>query len=1049
MASYNWTQKSNLFMLSPDRSRIFDDNIRRKTRSVVAAIDFGTTYSGYAYSFPDLNKTDPFKIYANADWTDGSRMLTPKAPTVVLFDKARRFHSFGYNAETKYNDLAYEDEHKGWRYFRRFRTTIFQNNRLSPHTEIDDEQGQKMLALDVFAAAIQFLKDHLLTRLRDIRTYVLPTDIDWVLTVPAIWEDEAKKFMTIAANQAGIPGDQLTLVYEYEAAAVYCKGIKDLSKDGGQASESFGAGSKFMVIDLGDTADIIVHEVQHDGKLVALAAISGGPWGGILVDRQLEKFLIDLFGKDVIDKFSEDCKPDKLDMDRMVEVKKTTDKFIKGFKLYRELKNKDFDKSLLETDFSQTVSNTRDKLHVANTVFLDMFKESKEKVINHVEAQLKHTDLGNVKTIMMVGGFSESEIMQEAIKERFEDKGYEVIVPEQAGLAVVKGAVLYGYKPDSFCSGKMPFTYGFADYEPRKTRLVVAAIDFGTAYSGYAYSFLDEYKKDPFKIYANADWSDGTGLVTPKAPTIVLFDKAKRFHSFGYKAETKYNDLANGDEHKGWRYFKRFKMTLFQNNRLSLRTQIDDEQGQKMLALDVFAAAIQFLKDHLLARLKNRSNDFRPTDIDWVLTVPAIWEDAAKQFMIIAADQAGIPGDQLTLAYEPEAAAVFCKEIKVDLSTEGNQASELKSFSEGSKFMIIDLGGGTADITVHEVQNDRTLAALAAPSGGPWGGTLVDGQLDKFLIGLFGKDVIDKFSEDCKPDKLDMDRMVEIKKRQIDSSSDKVHIKLPNELFDLYRELNNKDFDKSLLETDFSQTVSKTRDRLHVANKIFLDMFKESKEKLINHVEAQLRRTDLRNVKTIMMVGGFSESEIMQEAIKERFKDKGYEVIVPEQAGLAVVKGAVIYGHNPDSICSRKMPFTYGISTAVPFEDNLHARVHRYVRADGKEMCEDIFKTFTVKGEKVVPRKTSAKHTFQSPAAGNTRVTVEVYKSVEDTPPMYTTDCKRVGELVLHTRSCQVDQKALINVKMMFGGTKVSVEAQEQGTMGMNKVEAEFDWLKN
>ncbi|WAQ93668.1 HS12B-like protein, partial [Mya arenaria] len=732
--------------------------------------------------------------------------------------------------------------------------------RLSPHTEIDDEQGQKMLALD-----------------------------------------------------AGIPGDQLTLVYEYEAAAVYCKGIKDLSKDGGQASESFGAGSKFMVIDLGDTADIIVHEVQHDGKLVALAAISGGPWGGILVDRQLEKFLIDLFGKDVIDKFSEDCKPDKLDMDRMVE-------------LYRELKNKDFDKSLLETDFSQTVSNTRDKLHVANTVFLDMFKESKEKVINHVEAQLKHTDLGNVKTIMMVGGFSESEIMQEAIKERFEDKGYEVIVPEQAGLAVVPCCMV--------------------------TSLIHSVLE----------------RCPLLTIYANADWSDGTGLVTPKAPTI---------------AETKYNDLANGDEHKGWRYFKRFKMTLFQNNRLSLRTQIDDEQGQKMLALD------------------------------------------------------------------PEAAAVFCKEIKVDLSTEGNQASELKSFSEGSKFMIIDLGGGTADITVHEVQNDRTLAALAAPSGGPWGGTLVDGQLDKFLIGLFGKDVIDKFSEDCKPDKLDMDRMVEIKKRQIDSSSDKVHIKLPNELFDLYRELNNKDFDKSLLETDFSQTVSKTRDRLHVANKIFLDMFKESKEKLINHVEAQLRRTDLRNVKTIMMVGGFSESEIMQEAIKERFKDKGYEVIVPEQAGLAVVKGAVIYGHNPDSICSRKMPFTYGISTAVPFEDNLHARVHRYVRADGKEMCEDIFKTFTVKGEKVVPRKTSAKHTFQSPAAGNTRVTVEVYKSVEDTPPMYTTDCKRVGELVLHTRSCQVDQKALINVKMMFGGTKVSVEAQEQGTMGMNKVEAEFDWLKN
>ncbi|WAQ93669.1 HS12B-like protein [Mya arenaria] len=484
-------------------------------------------------------------------------------------------------------------------------------------------------------------------------------------------------------------------------------------------------------------------------------------------------------------------------------------------------------------------------------------------------------------------------------------------------------------------------------------------------------------------------------MVTPKAPTVVLFDKARRFHSFGYDAETKYNHLANEDEHEGWRYFRRFKMTLFQNNRLSRRTQIDDEQGQKMLALD-----------------------------------------------------AGIPDDQLTLAYEPEAAAVYCKEIKVALSTERGQTSELKSFGAGSKFMVIDLGGGTADITVHEVQHDGKLAALAAPSGGPWGGTLVDRQLNKFLIGLLGKDVIDKFSEECKPDKLDMDRMVEVKKRQINSSSDKVHIKLPNELFDLYKELKKKEFDKSLLSSNFSQTVSKKRDRLHVANTVFLDMFKESKESVINHVEAQLRHTDLRNVKTIMMVGGFSESQVMKEAIKERFEDKGYEVIVPEQAGLAVVKGAVMYGHNPDSICSRKMQCTYGISTAVLFDDRKHSRVHQSGRADGTEMCEDIFKTFIVKGDTVVPGKTSAEHTFNSPSAGNTRVTVEVYKSVEDTPPMYSSDCIRVGELALHTRSCQMDQKALIKVKMMFGGTKVTVEAQEQGTMQINKVQAEFDWLK-
>lgn len=62
-----------------------------------------------------------------------------------------------------------------------------------------------------------------------------------------------------------------------------------------------------------------------------------------------------------------------------------------------------------------------------------------------------------------------------------------------------------------------------------------------------------------------------------------------------------------------------------------------DKKGNKMLALDVFAAAIQYLKDHLIECLRARLDDIRDTDIDWVITVPAIWQDEAKQFMQEAA----------------------------------------------------------------------------------------------------------------------------------------------------------------------------------------------------------------------------------------------------------------------------------------------------------------------------------------------------------------------------------------------------------------------------
>ena len=51
-------------------------------------------------------------------------------------------------------------------------------------------------------------------------------------------------------------------------------------------------------------------------------------------------------------------------------------------------------------------------------------------------------------------------------------------------------------------------------------------------------------------------------------------------------------------------------------------------------AISVFAHAIRFLGKHLLKELKIVCGDVVDPDvIQWVLTVPAIWKDKAKQFM--------------------------------------------------------------------------------------------------------------------------------------------------------------------------------------------------------------------------------------------------------------------------------------------------------------------------------------------------------------------------------------------------------------------------------
>ena len=61
-----------------------------------------------------------------------------------------------------------------------------------------------------------------------------------------------------------------------------------------------------------------------------------------------------------------------------------------------------------------------------------------------------------------------------------------------------------------------------------------------------------------------------------------------------------------------------------------------------MLAIDVFSASIKYLKDELLRRIQDAVKDFKPSDLSWVLTVPAIWEDSAKQFIRKAANEVSI-----------------------------------------------------------------------------------------------------------------------------------------------------------------------------------------------------------------------------------------------------------------------------------------------------------------------------------------------------------------------------------------------------------------------
>lgn len=58
-----------------------------------------------------------------------------------------------------------------------------------------------------------------------------------------------------------------------------------------------------------------------------------------------------------------------------------------------------------------------------------------------------------------------------------------------------------------------------------------------------------------------------------------------------------------------------------------------DITGKKISGKLVFSYAIGYLRKHVIDQLEHRNTGVPEEYITWVITVPAIWDDACKQFM--------------------------------------------------------------------------------------------------------------------------------------------------------------------------------------------------------------------------------------------------------------------------------------------------------------------------------------------------------------------------------------------------------------------------------
>lgn len=70
---------------------------------------------------------------------------------------------------------------------------------LNRHTGVEDILGKPEEALKLVAMSLKYLRGHLLETANKQKFEILEKDIRYVITVPAIWDDNAKQFMREAA----------------------------------------------------------------------------------------------------------------------------------------------------------------------------------------------------------------------------------------------------------------------------------------------------------------------------------------------------------------------------------------------------------------------------------------------------------------------------------------------------------------------------------------------------------------------------------------------------------------------------------------------------------------------------------------------------------------------------------------------------------------------------------------------------------------------------------------------------------------------------------
>lgn len=338
------------------------------------------------------------------------------------------------------------------------------------------------------------------------------------------------------------------------------------------------------------------------------------------------------------------------------------------------------------------------------------------------------------------------------------------------------------------------------------------------------------------------------------------------------------------------------------------------------------------------------------------------------------------------------------------------------------------------DITVHEVEKNGQLKELERASGGDWGGTSVDVAFKNALAEIVTEEMIETYRQKFPKDYLKLIENFEIEKRYCQKGQGSLHsaitLTFPVSFNQECLKMFGTDLATMISKFKFRDHIIWRTDKLRIKIKFFETFFQPACNGIIKHVKELFQSTKMKDVNKILMVGGFSESYILQTEIRNAFPN--CQVIVPEEAGLAVLRGAVLFGLYPRVINSRVARFTYGVDMNAIFDPEIHDKSKKDV-IEGVEYCTGIFDKHVEKGDQLACGEAHDLRFYIPITKQQNVVSFRIYSSSERNP--FYIDEPGVAEVgMLHIRVPVGSIDRMVCVRMSFGFTEITVKATDYKT---------------